>query len=70
MNTQNQTIQAIAAKHLRVKTLATQKSDSLDFHELAVWSINAALNAAYEAGKQQISGEVDVNQLSKDTQAN
>lgn len=53
MSTQNQTIQAIAARHLRVQTLATQKSDSLDFHELAVWSIEAGLNAAYEAGKQQ-----------------
>lgn len=53
MSAQNQTIQAIATKHLGVDTLATQKSDSLDFHDLAVWSIEAALNAAFEAGKQQ-----------------
>lgn len=53
MSTQNQTIQAIAAKHLRVESLTAQRRDSLDFHELAVWSIEAALNAAFEAGKQQ-----------------
>lgn len=52
MSTQKQTIDAIANKHLRVATLACQKRDNLDFHELAVWSIEAALNAAFEAGKQ------------------
>ena len=52
MNTQTQTLQNIAKKHLRIETLLTQNSDSLDFHDLAVWSIEAALKAAYEAGKQ------------------
>lgn len=56
MNTQKQTIEAIAAKHLRVATLASQQRDSLDFHDLAVWTIEAALNAAYEAGKQHACG--------------
>jgi hypothetical protein len=42
----------IARKHLRVETLETQKSDRLDFHEVAVWDIEAALKAAFEAGKQ------------------
>ena len=42
----------IAAKHLFLETLETRNSDSLDFHDRAVWSIKAALEAAYEAGRQ------------------
>ena len=48
--TANQTLEAIARKHLRIETLETRKSDSLDFHEVAVWSVAAALEAAYQAG--------------------
>lgn len=40
----------IAAKHLNVSTLETRMSDGLDFSDQAVWSIKAALEAAYEAG--------------------
>lgn len=40
----------IAKKHFDVDTLATQKSDRLDFHDVAVWSIEAALQDAYAAG--------------------
>jgi hypothetical protein len=42
----------IAARHLFLETLETRNSDSLDFHDTAVWSIKAALEAAYEAGRQ------------------
>ncbi len=42
----------IAARHLFLETLETRNSDSLDFHDMAVWSIKAALEAAYEAGRQ------------------
>jgi hypothetical protein len=46
-----QTILAqIAKQHLLVDTLKTQKSNA-DFHEVAVWSIEAALKAAFEAGR-------------------
>lgn len=31
-------------------TLETRKSDSLDFHDCAVWCIKDALKAAYELG--------------------
>ncbi len=48
--TANQTLEAIARQHLRIETLETRKSDSLDFHEVAVWSVVAALEAAYQAG--------------------
>lgn len=41
----------IAAKHFHsIKTLETQNSDHLDFHDVAVWAIRAALEAAYAAG--------------------
>lgn len=45
------TITAIAQKYLMIRTLEEQKSDRLDFHELPVWSLAAALQAAFEAGK-------------------
>jgi hypothetical protein len=40
----------IATKHFCLETLETRNSDSLDFHEVAVWSIRAALEAAFAAG--------------------
>ena len=50
--TQQKQIDEIARRVLRIETLAEQKSDELDFHELAVWTIERALNAAYEAGRR------------------
>ena len=40
----------IAAEHFRLETLETRNSDRLDFHDVAVWAIRAALEAAYAAG--------------------
>ncbi|MGX0879451.1 hypothetical protein ACSSV4_004160 [Roseovarius sp. MBR-154] len=41
----------IAAKHFySIETLETRNSDRLDFHDVAVWSIRAALEEAYAAG--------------------
>lgn len=45
-------LKVIAAKHLSRETLETRNSDSLDFSDQAVWSLKAALEAAYEAGAQ------------------
>ena len=42
----------IAKQEFGLDTLETRKSDSLDFHDCAVWEIKAALEAAYEAGKK------------------
>jgi hypothetical protein len=42
----------IAERHLFLDTLETRKSDSLDFHEHAVWAIRSALEAAFEAGRR------------------
>lgn len=44
------TFTAIAKEHLRIETLETRLSDSLDFHDVSVWGIRHALEAAYEAG--------------------
>lgn len=52
-DTKDQQIAEIAARVLGIATLATQKSDRLDFHDLAVWSIREALEAAYEAGRAE-----------------
>ena len=43
----------IAAEHLRILTLVTRGRDSLDFHEVAVWQLKAALKAAFEAARAE-----------------
>jgi hypothetical protein len=53
--TRDQDLLAIARKHLRLRTLESQGSDSLDFSEHAVWSIKSAFEAAFEAGRAQAS---------------
>ncbi len=41
----------IATKHFHtIETLETRNRDRLDFHDVAVWAIRAALEAAYAAG--------------------
>jgi len=42
----------IAERHLFLETLETRNSDSLDFHDSAVWAIRSALLAAFEAGRR------------------
>lgn len=44
-------IEDIAKKELGIQTLETRRMDSLDFHDLAVWQVKAALEAAYRAGQ-------------------
>ncbi len=44
----------IAKAHLRIETLVSRNRDSLDFHEVSVWSVRSALEAAYEAGRQSV----------------
>ena len=48
----DQLLQDIATQHLFVETLETRHSDRLDFHDVSVWGIKAALEAAYLAGQQ------------------
>ena len=48
----DQLLTDIAKKHLNIETLETRNSDGLDFHDVAVWCLKDALQAAYEAGLQ------------------
>jgi len=41
----------IAREILDIETLETRYSDRLDFHDLAVWNVKRALEAAYELGR-------------------
>ena len=41
----------IATRHFFVETLETRNSDQLDFHDVAVWAMRAALEDAFEAGR-------------------
>lgn len=41
----------IAKEHLGIETLMRRNRDCLDFHDISVWGVQAALDAAYEAGK-------------------
>lgn len=50
--TTDQLLLEIAKKHFMIETLETRNSDSLDFHDVSVWGIKAALQEAYEAGKK------------------
>ena len=51
MTNQELVVEDIAKRHLLVDTLETRNSDSLDFYEVAVWCIKAALLEAYQAGQ-------------------
>lgn len=48
--TANELFTRIAQMHLSIETLQTRHRDSLDFHDVGVWSVRDALQAAYEAG--------------------
>ena len=50
-STRDQQLQQIALDHLFIATLETRSSDRLDFHDVSVWAIKAALQAAFEAGR-------------------
>ena len=53
MNIIENLLTQIAQSHLGIQTLETRNSDSLDFHDVAVWSLRDALAAAYKAGAEQ-----------------
>ena len=48
-----QLLTQIAQSKLGIETLETRKSDSLDFHDVAVWCLRDALEAAFNAGVEQ-----------------
>lgn len=47
----------VALRHLGLNTLDERGSDRLDFHDLSVGSIRAALEAAYTAGAASIAAK-------------
>ena len=49
--------QVVANKSLGIKTLTPRNSDSFDFYDLSVWSIEEALLKMYEFGYQK--GELE-----------
>ena len=53
----NPLVSEIAVKFLGVKNLETQHSDALDFHDLAVWTLKAALEAAFSAGYESAQNQ-------------
>jgi hypothetical protein len=52
MSTLDNLLTQIAQRHLRIETLQTRRSDSLDFHDVSVWCLRDALEAAFNAGLQ------------------
>ena len=54
LSQKNKVITQIANSELCIRTLDTSKINSLNFHDLAVWDIKTALEAAYEAGQQSV----------------
>jgi hypothetical protein len=54
----DQILSTIAKNHLSIETLETRRSDSLDFHNVAVWAVRHALAAAYEAGHENAAHDL------------
>jgi hypothetical protein len=54
-------LEQIAKEHLFIETLETQHSDRLDFHDVSVWGVKAALQAAFEAGRKAASAKKTPN---------
>ncbi len=52
MNQIDTLLTLIAQKNLGIETLETRKSDRLDFHDVAVWCLRDALEAAFKAGAE------------------
>ena len=50
-------LEQIARQHLLVQTLQTQHADRMDFHEVSVWGIEAALQAAFAAGQKAVDSK-------------
>jgi hypothetical protein len=49
-STIDQIFALITEKHLNIENLETQNSDHLDFHDVSVWGVRSALEAAFKAG--------------------
>ena len=54
----------IAQRQFRLETLETRNWDRLDFHDVAVWAIRAALEEAFEAGRRAGRAETELRTAS------
>jgi hypothetical protein len=45
---------SVAKRILNIPTLETRKSDALDFHQISVWQLLAALRLAYRMGRKEV----------------
>ena len=65
-------LESIALDHLFIETLQTRHRDSLDFHDVSVWGVKSALQAAFDAGLRAVSGSPKqaVHRTRKATAAN
>jgi hypothetical protein len=54
MKSPDQLITDIAREHLHIPTLESRRADSLDFYNVAVWQVEAALKAAFDAGARSV----------------
>jgi hypothetical protein len=51
--TQEQILQIVKNNFYGIDTIETRNSDSLDFHDTAIWCIRSAIENAYKIGYQQ-----------------
>ena len=54
-------LEGIAKRALEIPTLKERGSDSLDFHEVSVWSLNEENRLAYSGGYEQAVSDRDGN---------
>ena len=54
----------IAQRQFCIETLETRNWDRLDFHDVAVWAIRAALEEAFEAGRAAGRAETELRTAS------
>jgi len=52
----NQLLEQIAQQYLFIETLQTRHRDNLDFHDVSVWGVKSALQAAFDAGLRAAGG--------------
>jgi hypothetical protein len=57
MNSVTTLLTDIARRHLSLETLVTRNSDSLDFYNVPVWGVEAALREAYWQGAKDSAAD-------------
>lgn len=58
----DQLLTNISRDHLGLSTLKVRHGDSLDFHDVAVWQVEAALKAAFDAGVSSTAADAETQE--------